>query len=106
MRLEDLLPLFPDLEAVEITTWVERGWVCPAGGGGRWEFREIDVARVRLVRDLRREMDVEEETVPLVLSLLDQLYDVRRTLRGVATALEGQPEDVRAAVLEALKPLG
>jgi chaperone modulatory protein CbpM len=106
MRLEDVLPLFPDLEAVEITSWVERGWVCPASGGGTWVFREIDVARVRLVRDLRREMEVEEETVPLVLSLLDQLYDVRRTLRGVARALEGQPEEVRAAVLKALQPEG
>ncbi|HUI18741.1 MAG TPA: hypothetical protein VL244_13820 [Alphaproteobacteria bacterium] len=104
MRLEAIAGLFPDLEMVELTTWVERRWVEPepAGDGG-WVFHEIDVARVRLIYDLRRELEVAEETVPLVLSLLDQLYDMRATLKGVMRALERQPPAVKAAVVAALE---
>ena len=107
MRLETIVGLFPDLETVELTTWVERRWVEPepAGDGG-WVFHEIDVARVRLIYDLRRELEVAEETVPLVLSLLDQLYDMRATLKGVMRALERQPPAVKAAIVAALDERG
>jgi chaperone modulatory protein CbpM len=40
----------------------------------------------------------------VVLSLLDQLYQARRSLRTLVSALEEQPEDVRtrvAALIEA-----
>jgi chaperone modulatory protein CbpM len=104
MDLDTLTARLPDLRAVEITTWVERGWVRPdADPSGRWVFQEIDVARVRLIRDLRRELELAEDAVPVVLSLLDQVYELRRVLSGVARAVDGQPADVRAAVLEALR---
>jgi len=61
------------------------------------------VARVRLIHDVRRAMAVPEETVPLVLSLLDQVYALRGQMRAVAKAVERQPEDVRAAILAALQ---
>ena len=103
-RLEAITALFPDLGTVELTSWIERRWVEPepAGDGG-WVFHEIDVARVRLIYDLRRELDVAEETVPLVLSLLDQLYDMRATLKGVMRALEHQPSTVKEALVAALE---
>jgi len=33
---------------------------------------------------------------------LDQVYDLRRTLKAMARALDGQPAEVRAAVLAAI----
>ena len=47
-------------------------------------------------------MALGEEAMPVVLSLLDQVYDLRGTLRRIAGALEGQPPEVRDAVLRAL----
>lgn len=94
--------LFPDLTQVELITWVERGWVLPDADGAVLEFREIDVARVRLIHDLRRSMDVGEDTMPLVLSLLDQVYDLRSSLHHIMRALASQPRDVQRAVLEGL----
>lgn len=92
------------MEATELTAWVERGWVQPeAGGEGGWVFQEVDVARVRLIHDLRRDLDVPEEAVPLVLSLLDQVYDLRSTLRGVIRAVGIQPREVQEAVLTELQ---
>jgi chaperone modulatory protein CbpM len=103
MRLTAVVAMYPDVVEAELVTWVERGWVRPAGGPPEWEFAEIDVARVRLVRDMRRDMDVPEESMALVLSLLDQVYALRGQLRAVARAVEGQPEPVRAAILAALR---
>jgi chaperone modulatory protein CbpM len=103
-RLDAIVAQFPDLEAAELSIWIERRWVQPdIAEGGISEFREIDVARIRLIYDLRRRLDVAEETVPLVLSLLDQLYEIRCTVKAIAQALKDQPQDVQAAVREALE---
>jgi chaperone modulatory protein CbpM len=102
MRLEAVIALVPGVAAPELADWVARGWVLPQGEQPNWTFNEIDVARVRLIRDLRHAMGVEEETLPLVLSLLDQIYDLRRRLAAVLAAMEGQPAPVREAIRLAL----
>jgi chaperone modulatory protein CbpM len=118
MRITAVVALFTDLPEAELTSWVARGWVQPdrAGPGQdgptgddpnqgslSWEFHEIDVARVRLIHDLHRGMEIGEETMPLVLSLLDQVYTLRGTLHDLARALDEQPDDVRTAMLAALR---
>ena len=103
MRLTAVVALFPDLRETELHTWVERGWVRPQGTEPDWIFQEIDVARVRLIRDVRHTMDVAEETMPLVLSLLDQIYTLRGQIRAIARAVETQPDPVREAILTALR---
>ena len=102
MDLPAVAALFSDLDVVELTTWVERGWVQPEGTAMGWVFHEIDVARVRLVHDLRHDMDVGDEALPLVLSLLDQVYELRGTLRSVLNALESQSPELFSAVLASL----
>jgi chaperone modulatory protein CbpM len=103
MDIVAVTALFPDLTQVELITWVERGWVLPDTGEGGLVFREIDVARVRLIRDLRRGMDVAEDAMPLVLSLLDQVYELRSRLKSVLRAVEAQPREVQAAVVAAVE---
>jgi chaperone modulatory protein CbpM len=102
MRFTAVVALFPDLREAELQGWVERGWVRPEGDQPDWVFQEIDVARVRLIHDFRRGMAVPEETMPLVLSLLDQVYTLRGQMRAIVRAVEGQPEAVREAILAAL----
>lgn len=104
MDVTAVVALFSDLSQVELITWVERGWVVPDADNGRLEFREIDVARVRLVHDLRRCMDIGEDAMPVVLSLLDQVHELRARLRSVLRAVEAQPEDVQRAILAAIDP--
>ena len=103
MRFSSVVALFPDLPETELVSWVERGWVRPEGTEPDWVFQEIDVARVRLILDFRHAMAVPEETMPLVLSLLDQVYTLRGHMRSLARAVEGQPEAVRAAILAAIR---
>lgn len=86
MNITEVTALFSDLSQVELVRWVEQGWVIPDAEGTAYVFREIDVARVRLIHDLRRDMDLGEDAVPLVLSLLDQIYELRSQLKAALRA--------------------
>jgi len=91
------------IDRVELARWVELGWVAPVGRErGEPAFSDLDVARICLICDLVHDLAVEEETVPLVLSLLDQVYALRRQLGALTAAVQRQPEDVRRAILEVL----
>jgi chaperone modulatory protein CbpM len=102
MRLSAVVAQFDDLGEAELIAWIERRWVRPAADEAGPLFEAVDLARVHLIHDLRRNLDVPEETLPLVLSLLDQVHALRFTLGAVASALEGQPPDLRAAIEAAL----
>ncbi len=103
IRFDAVVTLFPDLDASELRAWIEHSWVRPEQDADEvWIFGEIDVARVRLIYDLRRDLDTPEETIPLVLSLLDQVYELRRALKTLSQALAMQPEDVQQAVRAAV----
>jgi chaperone modulatory protein CbpM len=104
ISFDAVVALFSDLDAAELSGWIEQRWVQPERAASEaWVFYEIDVARVRLIYDLRRQLDTPEETMPLLLSLLDQVYELRRKLKAMTRALESQPPDVQAAFLEALR---
>jgi len=103
---DELARRFAGLDRVELTRWVENRWLLPDEEGGHWVFREVDIARVELILDIRRECAVDDEAMPLVLSLLDQLYSLRRQLRRLSDALEAQPPEVQAAIRHALPKAG
>ena len=101
--LGEVTLLLGRVDRVEIVSWIERGWVRPQGRrGGELLFTELDVARVCLICDLRHDLAIEEETMPLVLSLLDQVYTLRRQLGALTEAVQQQPADVRRAILALL----
>jgi chaperone modulatory protein CbpM len=103
--LSEVVRLVGRVDLVELSQWVELGWVTPERSGrGEPAFSDLDVARVCLICDLRHDLAVEEETMPLVLSLLDQVYTLRRQMNVLTGAIRQQPEDVRQAILDLLEP--
>jgi chaperone modulatory protein CbpM len=100
MTLDDLLRLNGRIERVELLQWIAWRWVRPEREGGAFRFDEADLARVRLIHEIRHEMGIEPDTVPVVLSLLDQVYDLRRQLRALAESLADSPDEVQREVLE------
>jgi chaperone modulatory protein CbpM len=107
MKLTAVVTLFPDLDLGELADWIERRWVQPeASESDTWLFHDVDVARVRLIYDLRRDLETPVDTVPLILSLLDQVYDLRCTVKSLTQALATQPAEVQAAVLASVKAQG
>lgn len=101
--LPDVLQRFAGLEEAELVGWIERRWVLAEHGPDGWRFHEGDVARVQLILEIRRDHAIDEEATELVLSLLDQIYRLRRQLKALTGAVAGLPEDVRARVLTALE---
>jgi chaperone modulatory protein CbpM len=87
-----------DIERIEVQRWIELSWVAPQGSHGAWRFDDCDLARVRLICELRRDMMIDEEAMPVVLSLLDQLYAARRQLALVRDTLAGLPEPLRVQI--------
>jgi chaperone modulatory protein CbpM len=106
IALEDLLNRLKGLDRRELTRWVENRWVLPERRDETWIFHEVDVARVELILEIRHEFAIDDESLPLVLGLLDQIYDLRRHLRRMCDALAAQPPDVQATIRRALPPLG
>jgi chaperone modulatory protein CbpM len=45
------------------------------------ELDEEDIARLELIRELQEDFGVNEQAVPIILHLLDQLYFLRRQLQ-------------------------
>jgi chaperone modulatory protein CbpM len=89
----------------ELRRWIEERWVRPQASGGGYLFHEVDVARVRLILELRHELAIDEEAMPVVLRLLDQVYALRRRLKAMRAALDAQPEELRQTLLAQLASL-
>ena len=104
-RFDAVVAQFPDLGRGVIVDWIARGWVLVDGADPEtWRFAEIDIARVRLIRELRVGLEVDEQALPVVLSLLDQVHGLRRSLARVIQVLDGQPPALREKLLAALEP--
>lgn len=87
------------LQLRELRQWVRAGWVRPAASDNGPLFDEVDVARLRLICDLKKEMGLPADAVPTILALLDQVHGLRRELRALAEAVDAQPGKAREAVL-------
>ena len=98
MHLTAVAALFSGLDEPELIARVERGWPRPDWTDDRPVFQGVDLARIRLILDLRDAMGIADDTIPLVLSLLDQVYTLRGQLRAVVRAVEAQPAPVRDAI--------
>ena len=67
----------------------------PARAGEDFAFDEIDVARLRLIAELRRDLAVNDEAVPLILHLIDELHLLRNCLAALGSALDELPAEHR-----------
>lgn len=90
------------LDETELNRWIDAAWVHARGRAGAWEFEAVDVARIHLIHTLRTEMEVNEPAIPVVLSLLDQLYELRRNAARLNDALAGLPSNAKAQILDRL----
>jgi len=74
LKLEDVVERLCH-EGVEVTVtevrhFVEQGWVLATKEAATHRFDDADLARVKLIHELRQDMAVNDEAVPIVLRLL------------------------------------
>ncbi len=68
------------LDQATLETWIAEEWLVPSGSAGEPAFTEVDVARAALIRDLKRDFEVNDPGIGVILGLLDQMHGLRRTL--------------------------
>jgi chaperone modulatory protein CbpM len=93
----DLLTRVDRLTVTRLRVWVAQGWIKPAGAP-TLSYSEADLARAALICNLEDELGFDEEDVPVLLNLIDQIHGLRAELKGMLDALEDLPPDLRATV--------
>lgn len=83
---------------VRLRTWVARGWICPAQSETGTRYTDVDVARCRMLCTFEDDLGIDADHLPVVLSLLDQVYGLRRQLKSMTQAIEEQPDRVRSEI--------
>ncbi len=95
---QQLIARMKRLKAEVLHHWIEQGLIAPQRDAGGFLFDEIDEARVALVCDLHYGMGCEQESLPVIMRLVDQLHETRHSLRAITVAVSEQPDDVRVAI--------
>jgi chaperone modulatory protein CbpM len=90
------------VEREELTLWIERRWVMPLAANGDFLFSEADVARVQMIAEFRGDLALDDEALPAVLGLVDQLHATRRRLRQLVQIICELPEEQCEAILRRL----
>ena len=98
----DVIKQVPGVTSVRLRRWISRGWLSPASSERGIVYTELDIARCRLIREFRDDLEIDEETLPVVLKLIDQVYDLRRELRTLSRAVDQQPDNVRREIVKAV----
>ncbi len=106
---EEVLRLIPDLSRDELFEFVEAGWIRPqekpASGAAQFIFLKVDVARAQFIADLRHDMRVNDEAVPVILSLVEQVHTLRNDLDTLAKSIQTQGPDVRTKIVETIRQI-
>ena len=84
IRIDDLVAAMPALQRSDLEAWIREELITPQQDAGTEYFSDIDCARVRLICTLHYELEIDLGTLPVVLSLVDQLYDTRQRLLSLA----------------------
>ncbi|MBB2203754.1 chaperone modulator CbpM [Gluconacetobacter takamatsuzukensis] len=103
ITIEALCLRVGNVSVVDVQHWIDSAWLRPEGEPGAYVFQDIDVARARLIAELTGELGIGEDGMPVVLSLLDQLYDARRQMLRLRAALERpQAAELRTSLFSLL----
>ncbi|MGI9520219.1 MAG: chaperone modulator CbpM [Hyphomicrobiaceae bacterium] len=103
MKESEVLQHLSGISVIRLRAWVTQGWVKPVASDSGQLFDALDIARCELIRQIEDDLQVASDTVPVILSLLDQVYSLRRELRAVTRAIECQPTDVKRQILASLQ---
>jgi chaperone modulatory protein CbpM len=106
MRVDNLVEAISALQRSDLEAWIREELVTPRQEAGTLHFTDMECARVRLICTLHYELEIDVDTLPVVLSLVDQLYDTRQRLLSLTAAVAAQDQAVQAAIITAMEPNG
>lgn len=68
------------IDRATLEVWISQEWLIPARSADRRAFTDMDLARARLIADLKHNMGVNDEGLDVILHLIDQMHGLRRAL--------------------------
>lgn len=98
IRESQLIARYTYLERQVLITWIEEGVITPHSDAEGYLFDQVDESRVALACDLHYRMGLDHASLPVILSLIDQLHDARRHLRALTRAVCEQPDTIQQAI--------
>jgi chaperone modulatory protein CbpM len=102
ISFDDLVAAVPTLQRSDLEIWIREELVVPRQEAGTVLFGDMECARVRLICMLHYDLEIDEDALPLVLSLVDQLYDTRQRLLSLTAAVAAQDKNVQTAIIAAM----
>ncbi len=105
MTQTEIVARFTRLEPNRLSRWIAVGWLRPRESESGFLFDDTDVARANLLYDLCYEMELKDDELGIVLSMVDRLNGTRSMLRALTLALAKQPVDVQHAIMTEVRAL-
>ncbi|MBC7385131.1 MAG: hypothetical protein H7301_03085 [Cryobacterium sp.] len=68
------IEIITGLDRETIALFITREWIRPYSDD---LLDEEDVARIRLIQDLKNQFNANDDSIPIILHLMDQLYALR-----------------------------
>ncbi len=75
------------LDRGTLEIWIKEEWICPVHTTPGPTFTEMDVARARLIHDLKHNMGVNDAGLDVILHLIDQMHGLRRALADALASM-------------------
>jgi chaperone modulatory protein CbpM len=79
------------IDGETLEAWVEAGWLMPRRNDNGPHYSDVDLARANLIGDLQ-DLGVNDEGIPIILDLIDQMHGLRRMLRELLPMIKAQQE--------------
>jgi len=76
------------LHVQTLEIWLEQRWLIPQKTSAGIQFSDIDVARARLIQELKNDLGANDEGIDVILHLMDQLHGMRRALKQLRKDLQ------------------
>jgi chaperone modulatory protein CbpM len=92
---DEVVATVPGLTRARLIAFVQAEIVWPVQGERGPVYRQVDVARLQLLHDLTDQFEMSDDTLAVVIALIDQLHEVRADLRSVLRAITDEPVEVR-----------
>jgi chaperone modulatory protein CbpM len=77
------------LQVQTLEFWVDQRWLIPDHSSAEMTFSDADVARTRLIHDLKADFGVNDEGVDVILHLVDQLHGLRGAFEQLHRNIKG-----------------
>lgn len=103
---DEVLAAIPGLTRTRLFTFIETRLVIPfrqeTENSSVHSFRQVDCARLRLLCELTNDLELDENALDIVITLIDQLHAARQDLLAIVRAVEAEGIEVRSRVGSAI----